>query len=309
MPGQAKDWCFTVKAEARDELKALEDQAKYIVIGLEEGDGGYVHYQGFVQLVVKKSLNDLKKGSPTAHLEMRKGTPQEAADYCKKDKVWFEWGKLSSQGERSDIAEFVEAAKVLPRAAMYESHPACMVRYNRSYGDIQACFERPDPNPLPIIWFTGESKQGKSSIVEQYFGTIYNKPNEHAWWDGYSDQETVHIAEITPLCMPFSLLLKLADPGVRRVNTKGATAVLRAKRIVITSNESPLQVYLRETAFGPHFDALTRRVAVLRVQRVADGVSRAIMQRIENGRYVDTDDYKDYKLKVYDWTPSIQWLP
>ena len=38
-------------------------------------------------------------------MEARRGTAQQAADYCKKDGIFDEIGDISKQGQRSDIEE------------------------------------------------------------------------------------------------------------------------------------------------------------------------------------------------------------
>lgn len=84
-PAPAKDWCFTInnpKAKHWDKLWALDYQ--YLVFQVEVGAEGTPHIQGFVQLRDKVRLTGLKKLLPKAHLEKRKGTPEEAAHYCKK---------------------------------------------------------------------------------------------------------------------------------------------------------------------------------------------------------------------------------
>src|SRR6187549_2013303 len=97
------DWVFTTKETQVEEIEALQKHAKYLIIGLEEGEDGYLHYQGFLQLQVRKRLETLKLLARTTHFEPRKGTVDEAIDYCKKDKCFFEMGEPSRQGERNDI--------------------------------------------------------------------------------------------------------------------------------------------------------------------------------------------------------------
>lgn len=61
--------------------------ARYVVYQLEEGELGTTHYQGYIEFVQKKTLVACKKLLPNAHWEPRRGSPEEAAAYCKKEET------------------------------------------------------------------------------------------------------------------------------------------------------------------------------------------------------------------------------
>lgn len=111
MPGkQATDYCFT-NYVVTEEPVFVESQMEYLVFGLEVcPETGNYHYQCFVQFFNKKTYNAGRKFFPgtatNAFKERYKGsTPQQAADYCKKDGQWKEFGTLrtSKQGQRTDL--------------------------------------------------------------------------------------------------------------------------------------------------------------------------------------------------------------
>lgn len=91
---QRKYWIFTIGKSVETDSKRLEltpDDiiawakscgASRYVFQLEQGIGGYVHYQGFLELRVKRRLEELKKGMSRAHLEPSRSAA--ASDYCKK---------------------------------------------------------------------------------------------------------------------------------------------------------------------------------------------------------------------------------
>ena len=120
MPYQSKDWCFTLNNFSDDDvariigLESCEDIC-YLVCGREIGESGTPHYlQGFVQLRRKKTLAGVKAlfgSSNIIDLEKRRGTPEEAAEYCKKQGDWFEFGtleRLLGSGHRSDLVAIRE---------------------------------------------------------------------------------------------------------------------------------------------------------------------------------------------------------
>lgn len=274
MPTPNTNWVFTTRADKLTELKSIQDEASYLVVGLEEGDEGYLHYQGFVQLRDRWSLIQLKGLARTTHFEVRKGTVDEAVSYCKKDGVWFEMGQPIYERSRTDIRAFVDDAKVLDARAMYVAHPGPMVRYLRSYNDIQSRFAQARPG-AELYWIWGPPGVGKTSYARLRDPGAYVKSPTDWWWQGYNQEEAVVIDEITG-AIPFSTLLVLGDPGVRRLPTKGGDTVFAASRVYITSNHPPDQVYVLDSRDEGRWGALCRRVRFYTCRRVRDGVSELV---------------------------------
>ena len=74
-------------------------------MGKEQGKSGTPHLQGYFELLSKKRMGNLKEKylkHSRIHLETRRGTAQEAANYCKKEGNYWE-GESIGQGKRSDI--------------------------------------------------------------------------------------------------------------------------------------------------------------------------------------------------------------
>lgn len=86
-----------------DRLDALGPTVKYLVYGLEVGESGTPHIQGYVAFGSAIAFSSAKdKVGARAHLEVAKGTPKQAAEYCKKDGNFKEFGICPQQGKRSD---------------------------------------------------------------------------------------------------------------------------------------------------------------------------------------------------------------
>lgn len=117
---QCKYWCFTVNGEESQiqgwyDTLVQPEAAQYMVVGLERGEMGRLHLQGYMQLVGKKRMETIKRWSPmfaAAHLEAQKSRENKAAaDYCKKDGTFKEFGEFSGnlQGKRTDLQLAQEA--------------------------------------------------------------------------------------------------------------------------------------------------------------------------------------------------------
>lgn len=114
----AKRWCFTINNYTTAELDTLVDSADnfdYLCFGRERGDNNTPHLQGYVVLKQKLRLANVKAlpGFQRSHLEVSRGTPLQASDYCKKEGDYSEFGQLpTGQGRRTDFEELKEWIKI-----------------------------------------------------------------------------------------------------------------------------------------------------------------------------------------------------
>ena len=75
------------KRDAYDRYPAFKQwNIDYLLIGTEYGKNGTKHYQMVVVFNVQKTLGQVKKIWPRAHIEYMKGTLKEAADYVVNNK-------------------------------------------------------------------------------------------------------------------------------------------------------------------------------------------------------------------------------
>jgi len=135
----AKRWCFTINNYTAVELQTISDSADnfdYLCVGRERGSNNTPHLQGYAVLKVKLRLANVKvlPGFARAHLEVSRGTPKQASDYCKKDGDFEEYGTLpTGQGHRSefdDLKEWVKRQESWPSdRALAEEFPSLWGRY------------------------------------------------------------------------------------------------------------------------------------------------------------------------------------
>lgn len=157
MAMRGKHWCFTLNNPTDDEEQRLVDLfdqswVVYLIFGREVGENGTAHYQGFISLNTRKTLSALKGHiSERIHLEVAKGSPQQAADYCKKDGDFEEFGQLplSKQGKRTDwerLREWIdEVGGYPPTNELILKFPSLYARYPDAVREyIRACLPAPE---------------------------------------------------------------------------------------------------------------------------------------------------------------------
>jgi len=206
MPPRAnacKRWCFTINNYTAAEQQAIVDSVDnfdYIVFGREHGDSGTPHLQGFLCLKVKLRLNNVKAlpGFQRAHLEVSRGTPKEASDYCKKDGDFEEYGTLpDGQGRRSEFDTLKEWIKEQDPAPSHrdlaENFPSLWGRYRSAVLSFLELFGRKptlvdgplrpwqnalndiiiqDPDDRKIIFVVDpDGNRGKSWLIRYWFST------------------------------------------------------------------------------------------------------------------------------------------
>lgn len=108
---------------------------RYVVWQHEKVDTD--HIQGYVELTCPQRLSALQKWLPGAHFEVRKGTPDQARDYCMEEdtRVAGPWERGlygGSQGRRNDIEQVREAIlDGASRRDVYNMHCEIAAKYPR----------------------------------------------------------------------------------------------------------------------------------------------------------------------------------
>ena len=91
---EARHWCLTINnyTQVDEAIFNSPPLFKYAIYGREKGENGTPHLQAYVAMWKQTSLAAMKKIFPRAHLEIKRGTVQEAIAYCKKDMDFQEYG-------------------------------------------------------------------------------------------------------------------------------------------------------------------------------------------------------------------------
>lgn len=229
----------------------------YIVIGEEIGkECGTPHLQGYVEFSKKKRLKAVSRMIPRARITPRWcKKPIDAANYCKKEKLWLEEGILSSerQGARNDLDEVRQEALDGGMRAIVSTANYQQIRVAEKF--LTYCEEPRDWKPK-VIWLHGATGVGKTrAAYEMVSDDVYVKKEGSKWWEGYDAHEDVIIDDFKGW-WTLEYLLALLDRYEMRVEYKGGTRQFKAKLIVITSSHPPEYFF---KGIGEDLNQLVRR--------------------------------------------------
>lgn len=265
---QAKHWCFTINNYTNDELLPRQSEFDYMIVGYEVGKDGTPHLQGYVAMKKVQYLTAMKKLMPRAHLEVMKGTPQQASDYCKKDGQFKELGVLPQSQTKKALkkrqADYELAFELAKRQKLYEIDRGMLLRYGSSLRMIQKDHpaQMADNDYLCGIWMYGPPGVGKSRSARWMFPNSYPKPL-NKWWDGYQHEDFVIIDDIEPVHSVLGHHIKQwADHYPFTAEQKGTSIRIRPKVLVITSNFT-----IDEIWSGTIAEAIRRRFVIVNCEQ------------------------------------------
>lgn len=222
---------------------SLKSKAKYLIFQKEKGDNGTLHFQGYCELDRRSRFSSIKALLPTAHIEPRRGTQEQARDYASKQDTRvegpFEFGVFEprSVGQRSDLAAFRDAIKEGKRKRdLLEDHLGVVARYPRLYDTISYSIKRQRRLDLNVLLYWGVPGSGKTRAAWDFDPDAYVIPiSDSLWFDGYDGQKTLILDDFTGW-MKLDHLLRLLDIYPVQVQVKGGFTWLEATTIIVTSN-------------------------------------------------------------------------
>lgn len=269
MPG-SKYWCFTLNNYDPTEeqtIASLHDAqgtpVTFLIYGREIGENGTRHLQGYIEFSTRKRLTGVKRLlGERVHLEARRGTAQEAADYCRKDGDFVTYGEISvpQQGRRNDLESLhsdLTAGKPLREIA--EDHFGSFIRYQRGISAFRNVVSPSRDWVCNVVVYWGRTGTGKTRSV------IDNLPSPEdiyihsggKWFDGYDGHKIVLFDDFEGNEFAITYLLKLLDRYPMRVPIKGGFVSWIPLEIYLTSNSAPEHWY--PNANPQHVAAMFRR--------------------------------------------------
>lgn len=226
----SRDYCFT----AWEEPKPDYDKLKYIIWGKERcPTTDRKHYQGYAVFTRTHRIPGAKRiigGGDNIHIESRRGTRQQARDYCAKDGDIIEHGRL----------EVLTVEEILNKDITFikENYPLMYVRYFRGIAHLK--LEKGENyREIEVYWLWGEPGTGKTRQVME-MEDVYKLDYPYKWWDGYEGEKILLLDDIkNTRDFDRNYLLQILDGYKLRLECKGSHTYAKWKKVYITSNYEP----------------------------------------------------------------------
>lgn len=232
-----------------------------VVVSREVGEQGTPHLQGAITFRKPKRLSALKKLHSRAHWETaRSGDPFTYC--CKADSIVEINHDAREQGRRTDLKELVTFIKEKKRTReeIATEYPEAVIKYHKGIQTLQTWLlkpRNPDDEPPEVYWRWGPTGTGKSRYVYANEKDLWASNENLKWFDGYEGQEAVIFEEFRKETSEYNWLLRLTDRYPLKVPVKGGYVEWVPKRIYITSDRPPTEMWPEE---GSRVDQLLRRI-------------------------------------------------
>lgn len=260
---QGRNWCFTVNNYTEEDVRLFMGdlpRVKYIIFQRERGNEKETpHLQGYLELDCVQRLSFLQKIHGKAHWEVRRGTQQQAIDYCRKEETRepdtepFERGeKSNANGVRKDsfsvnvltserrgelIEEVRQKRMRISDLSSYDMQDTGLMRaLEVVYKDMAGPFRE----DLRVITIIGPTGVGKSWSVQKLFpeGVCKWINGNTGCWFSEVDKEVCLFDEFAGQ-IAIERFLKLIDPYPMQIEVKGGMRPCYWRTIFICSNVTP----------------------------------------------------------------------
>lgn len=260
--------CFTLNNPTEGEETIIKNWSAVArgVYQHEIGKEQTPHLQGYLDFKYPLKFSTIKKVLDRAHIESRRGTAQQAFNYCIKEDTREE-GKtpvyigdvslLMAGGKDkqkkttlNEINDLIKQGKSI--GDIYNYAPAFYVKNKKFILDMhdnyisQLAYEY---KPKVVVVVTGLTGLGKTRYYMEEIGKknpsnsyILTKSNQSLWLDGYTGQQNILIDEFYGW-IPKHLFLQMTNGYPIKLEMKGGHTWFYPKLIYITSNKSPSDWY------------------------------------------------------------------
>lgn len=239
---RSRSYVFTWNNYPDDYTNRLDTvECQYIVAGRETGESGTPHLQGYVYFKTVKSPTQVHRLLPGCHVEIARGNPQQADEYCRKDdqEPYVRGTRPYTQKEKGEAerARWESAWNLAKQGKVEEIDPKIRLRYYGAIRRIERDFMPPVGRLVgPCgVWIFGLAGAGKTRAVLDAFPEAYPKPRTQ-WWDGYQGERIVYVDDVDIFDVKLGGSLKLwsdAYPFIGEI--KGGSQKIRPDKLIVTS--------------------------------------------------------------------------
>ncbi len=319
---RSQDWCWTAftsfeDAVALQESLLNEEVSVFSVFQLEKAATGNEHVQGFTQFKARKRFETVRRLLGGIHVECRRGTVEEAIEYCRKDDTAVqpfrrrEFGvpeMRDTQGRRNDLGRVVDLLRGGTGIVGVAQNPETDITFIRYHAGIERwwnVFNTPAlPGTRAVYVFYGPPGAGKTSeaenIAESRGNPIYwlEEPDSGpAWWTGYDGQRTVIIDEFADGWLGFNLLMRICNPEPIPVQVRihRDYTPFVADCIILTTNIPPWEWYPKLDRRADRIGGLKRRITEIFTVLPGDDDVPIVIPVGWNGEYTDAQADKYFE--------------
>ncbi|MEO6536542.1 MAG: hypothetical protein ABIT47_02510, partial [Candidatus Paceibacterota bacterium] len=271
---KSRRFCFTIPNYSEEDLERFHILAQelkdhcYISYGIETGETGFPHIQGYVELYTAQRYAylqkyfDFKKDGELLkfHVEKANGTAEENRKYTQKEGNSFEYGEPLKQGSRTDLSEIKEAVSMSPRDITKIVHNLIQNNQQLKFAEGLQRYYLPHRDPaIPprVFWLYGQTGIGKTSLVFRTFKDICAVSSYDWLGTDYMQNECFLLDDYRGFDINFNELLRLTDRFPYTLYFKGGQIPFNSPYIVITS---PLSIDQTFRGNNENLQQLKRRV-------------------------------------------------
>lgn len=243
--GEHVAWLWTYHNYTEEDCEKIKNwkYVKYLVFGKEIcPTTGTPHLQGYVEWTSKRQFSVINKLSQklSNHINwlVARGTGVQNQDYCTKDGDYWEQGKPSHQGSRTDLNSVKEMIdNGATELEIAESHFETWSRFNKSFSRYALLKSKPRNVPPTVVWYWGLTGTGKTFKATESCSSFYIKDGTQ-WWDMYENEDGIIIDDFDGK-WPYRDFLRLLDRYPYKGQVKGGYVNINSPKIYITCEFPP----------------------------------------------------------------------
>lgn len=237
---------------------AVKGPVQWGILAKEKGDEkGTLHLQCAIYYRNAKTWTAMRNklisviGSERAHLEVMKGMPYQAFEYCTKEGDYYTVGDPpEGAGKRTDIdfakdmvKEGASNRRLVDECTSYQSLRYALTA--KTYYPPKTEFKEKE-----VFWYWGAAGTGKTrhaiaDAVAKYGEDSYwlSSPAGGYWFDGYDQHKVAILDDFRPAQMKYADLLRLLDGLPICVPIKGSMVYWLPEIVYITAPMPPEEMY------------------------------------------------------------------